>query len=262
MKLVLSKPLDQWPLQDCVFWSGAFMLAIAPLLAAAAGLDERALFGRSPWDKPLRFALSLGVYAVTMALAAQWLLARTRVLGWRWLAPVVLGALAFEMSWILIQAARGVDSHFNERTAFEDLMFGLMGVGAALLSLGALWLGLVASRLVVTSVAASERLVTLGIALGFTGTGLLLPWTGEALVDAGRSQSAIEAKLVVPLLGWRLDGSDPRPAHFVAAHLMQSLPLLGVALARFNQSRRETAAVGVLLLLAATSVLLTAWLMP
>jgi hypothetical protein len=262
MSIGLSQAPIAWPPRDPLFWSGAILLAIAPLLAGAAMLDERALFGRSPWDKPLRFALSLGVYAVSMAWASQWLLARTRVPGWRWLSPVVLGALLFEMSWILVQAARGVDSHFNERTAFEDLMFGLMGVGAALLSLGALWLGLAASRLALAAVEAKVQLIALGIALGFVGTGLLLPWTGEALVDAGRSQSAFQAELVVPLLGWRLDGSDPRPAHFVAAHLMQGLPLVALALVRVRQIGHRTAPVGVLLGLAVTGVLLTYWLMP
>lgn len=255
-------PIARAP-RDPLFWSGAILLAITPLLTAAAGLDERTVFaGRSPWDKPVRFALSLGIYALTMAVAARWLLARTHVMGWRWLSPVVLGALIFEMSWILVPAARGVDSHFNERTAFEDLMFGLMGVGAMLLSLGALWLGLAASRLTLTAVGAGDRLVALGIALGFIGTGLLLPWTGEALVDAGRSQSAFEAEFVLPLLGWRLDGSDPRPAHFVAAHLMQILPLAALGLARVHHGRRGAVALGSVLLLAVSSVSLTIALMP
>ena len=86
MKFGLSQAPIAWPPRDPLFWCGAILLAIAPLLAGAAMLDERALFGRSPWDKPLRFALSLGVYAVSMAWASQWLLARTRVPGWRWLS--------------------------------------------------------------------------------------------------------------------------------------------------------------------------------
>jgi hypothetical protein len=178
------------------------------------------------------------------------------------LSPVVLGALVVEMSWILVQAARGVDSHLNDRTAFEAWMSGLMGLGAALLSFGALWLGLVASRLVQRAAETHDRLVALGIALGVVSTGLLLPWTREALVDAGRSQSAFEAILVVPLLGWRLDGSDPRPAHSVAAHLMQGLPALAAALACVNPGRHTAAAAGALLSSAASSVLLTVWLMP
>lgn len=245
-----------------MFLSGAVLLALVPLLAAAAGLDERTLFGRSPWDKPLRFALSLGVYATTMAIVAHWLLARTRILGWRWLPPVLIGFMVFEMTWIAVQAARGVDSHFNERTPFEAVMFSLMGIGAAVLSLGVLWLGLAASRLVLAATAPGTRVIALGVGLGFVGTGLLLPWTGEALVDAGRSQSAVEAVAVMPVLGWRLDGSDPRPAHFVAAHLMQALPLLALWLARPSGKGRQSGAEGLLVGLAAGGVLTTLWLMP
>ncbi|MCE2910324.1 MAG: hypothetical protein ACK5Y8_04320 [Betaproteobacteria bacterium] len=245
-----------------MFLSGAVLLALVPLLAAAAGLDERTLFGRSPWDKPLRFALSLGVYATTMAIVAHWLLARTRILGWRWLSPVLIGFMVFEMTWIAVQAARGVDSHFNERTPFEAVMFSLMGIGAAVLSLGVLWLGLAASRLVLAATAPGTRVIALGVGLGFVGTGLLLPWTGEALVDAGRSQSAVEAVAVMPVLGWRLDGSDPRPAHFVAAHLMQALPLLALWLARPSGKGRQSGAEGLLVGLAAGGVLTTLWLMP
>lgn len=80
---------------------------------------------------------------------------------------MVLVALVFEMSWILVQAARGVDSHFNERTAFEALMFSLMGIGAALLNLAVLWLGLVASWLAGQSVVPRDRLMAIALALGF-----------------------------------------------------------------------------------------------
>ncbi|MFO0445564.1 MAG: hypothetical protein ACK50F_15025 [Betaproteobacteria bacterium] len=257
-----SRPAAAWPWRDPMFLSGAVLLALVPLLAAAAGLDERTLFGRSPWDKPLRFALSLGVYATTMAIVAHWLLARTRILGWRWLSPVLIGFMVFEMTWIAVQAARGVDSHFNERTPFEAVMFSLMGIGAAVLSLGVLWLGLAASRLVLAATAPGTRVIALGVGLGFVGTGLLLPWTGEALVDAGRSQSAVEAVAVMPVLGWRLDGSDPRPAHFVAAHLMQALPLLALWLARPSGKGRQSGAEGLLVGLAAGGVLTTLWLMP
>jgi hypothetical protein len=173
----------------------------------------------------------------------------------------VLGTLVFEMGWIFVQAARGVDSHFNDRTSFDDLMFGFIGLGAGLLSFGALWPGLVASRLVLSAPESHDRLVALGIALGFLGTGLQLPWTREALVDAGRFQSAFEASRVLPLLDKRLDGSDPRPVHFVAAHLMHGLPTLATALARVNPGLGESAAVGLLLPLAALSLPLKVWLM-
>ncbi len=262
MSLGTFRAAAAWLRRDPLLLSGTVLLALVPLLLAAAALDERSLFGRSPWDKPLRFALSLGVYAVTMAMASQWLRARTHIPCWRWLSPVLIGFLVFELTWIVVQAVRGVDSHFNERTAFEALMFSLMGVGAAVLSLGVLWLGLAASRLALTATSSVTRLIALGVALGFVGTGLLLPWTGEALVNAGHSQSAVDAAAVLPVLGWRLDGSDPRPAHFVAAHLMQALPLLALWLARPDEQGRQAASEGVLLVLAVCGVAMTLWLMP
>jgi len=249
-------------LRDGLFVSGAVLLALTPLLVMAAGLDDRTLYGRSPWDKPLRFALSLGVYALTLSLAAQWLRERMPVPGWRWLAPLLSATLVFETAWIAVQAARGVDSHFNEGTPFEALMFSLMGVGATLLSLAVLWLGLVAARRAMVSPLPAERLIAFGMALGFVGTGVLLPWTGEALVDAGRSQSAFAAAQALPLLGWRLDGTDPRPAHFVAAHMMQALPLMAIWLTRSHSPCQPAMSAGWLLAMAAGVVLLTLGLMP
>lgn len=248
-------------MRDRLLLCGVLLLALSPVLAIAVGIDDRSLFGRSPWEKPLRFALSLGVYAVSMALAARWLAARTQLPGWRWVAAIVLGALSFEMAWILVQAARGVDSHFNDRTPFEDLMFALMGAGAALLSIGALWLGLAALCLV-HAAATNDRLIALGIGLGFVSTGLLLPWTGEALVDVGRSQSAIGAGPTMPLLGWRFDGSDPRPEHFSAAHAMQVLPLMAMWLSGSGRRPGGLVASGLLVMLTAIGVTLTVWLMP
>lgn len=268
MKPKLFQSAPAWAVRDPMLLSGVVLLALSPLLLIVSGLDQRLLFERSPWDKPLRFALSLGIYAITMAIAAQWLLQREQLsqrswlLGWRWLAPLLTATLTFEMTWMAIQASRGLDSHFNEATPFEELMFSLMGVGAALLSLGTLWLGVVASWLAFGAASINDRLIALGIALGFIGTGLLLPWTGEALVEAGRSQSAIQASTVIPLLGWRLDGSDPRPAHFVAAHIMQILPLAAVLMTRYGPSSRPGISALALFILAAASTLLTVWVMP
>ena len=141
-------------------------------------------------------------------------------------------------------------------------MFSLMGVGAAILCLGAIWLGAAASRLAFVAAAAKDRVIALGIALGFVSTGLLLAWTGEALVDVNRSQTAINASTVLPLLGWRLDGSDPRPAHFVAAHLMQALPLLAVWTAASERPQRQGLFFGILVCLTGCALVLTLWLLP
>ena len=47
-------------------------------------------------------------------------------------AWVNIAVMAFELSWILIQAYRGTLSHFNMSTAFESIMFGIMGMSIAI----------------------------------------------------------------------------------------------------------------------------------
>ena len=43
---------------------------------------------------------------------------------------------------------------------------------------------------------------------------------------------------MVPLLGWSLAVGDLRPAHFLATHAMQILPLLGLWLTRRGHGAR------------------------
>ncbi|MFN7477099.1 MAG: hypothetical protein ACK5RH_03845, partial [Burkholderiales bacterium] len=101
MKPKLFQSAPAWAVRDPMLLSGVVLLTLSPLLLIVSGLDQRLLFERSPWDKPLRFALSLGLYGVTMAIAAQWLLQRERLserswlLAWRWLAPRLTATLVF-----------------------------------------------------------------------------------------------------------------------------------------------------------------------
>ncbi|MCA3156134.1 MAG: hypothetical protein ING14_01210 [Burkholderiales bacterium] len=65
--------------------SGLVLLVLAHVLLATSVLDQCLLFECSPRDKTLCFVLPLGVYGVTMAIAAQWLLQRERLSERSWL---------------------------------------------------------------------------------------------------------------------------------------------------------------------------------
>lgn len=217
-------------------FSGWLFLALSLPLLAATVLHDAQLFGRSVWDKPLRFALSLGSMALSLSLAAAWLAQRgQRVPGWRWLAAALVLTIAFELGYISLQSARGVDSHFRAATALEALLFGLMGVGAGFMALSFVWIGAVAAW-----ACRHDRSAALaGVGLGFVAAGVLTAYTGESLVNVGLSQSALPGTgWALPFLGWRLDGSDPRPAHFIAVHLLQIGPALGLAVAAAMPAQR------------------------
>ena len=102
---------------------GAGVLAV--VLLPAMVLDDRQLLGVSVWLKPWKFAVSIALYALTMA----WMVTLVRR-GARLARAAATGAavaLGIEMAIITVQAARGVPSHFNTQTPLDARLFNLMG---------------------------------------------------------------------------------------------------------------------------------------
>ena len=201
------------------------------LLWAMAG-DPRSVTGGPVWLKPAKFALSFVVFFWTLALVRDRLSPPVRdgraiaVIG-----GIMATAFAAEMAWMVRQAARGAESHFNVATPFEAAMYGLMGAGAVSLVLGAGVVGWIARRDNAARLSPALReSVWLGFALGAALTllvaGVMSSGTGPhvGLHPAGAPR--------LPLIGWSGVTGDLRPAHFVAIHAMQALPLLGLWLDR------------------------------
>ena len=75
-------------------------------------LDHRMLLGENVWLKPIKFGISVPIFCVTLA----WLLSiapfkdRTK----KWLSRCSGWPLVLEIPLIMIQAGRGVISHYNE----------------------------------------------------------------------------------------------------------------------------------------------------
>ena len=55
---------------------------------------------------------------------------------------LVVGAALFEVLYIFLQATRVRESHFNNSTIIESVMYGLMGIGAVILVHGKFLSGL------------------------------------------------------------------------------------------------------------------------
>ena len=129
-------------------WPGLLIVLalLAPTLLAWT-LDERQLIGVSVWDKPLKFEISVSLHLATLAILLPLLDAigrSSRALRWSMLAAT-LSAIS-EIGAIVIQAARGRASHFNNSTPIETLLYALMGVGAVTMVVGAFVLGLQLAR--------------------------------------------------------------------------------------------------------------------
>ena len=212
--------------------------ALLALSLIWAGFDTRLIQGDASWAKPLKFALSFAVLFGTLALAVPqfspaWRQGRLfRVLG-----LLLAAAMIFEMGYMILQAAQGQASHFNTGTPFTALMYGLMGVGAVTLVFCTGVFGWAAWR---DSGANFGPATRQGVAWGFVGSCVL------TLITAG-TMSSMAGHYIgtpgpdaapIPLMGWSAAVGDLRPAHFVALHLMQVLPLLRLWVDRHRGAMR------------------------
>jgi len=199
-----------------------------PMLFAARHLDTRQLSGDGIWSKPFNFALSLSFHFATFAVMVHWL-PRTMQEGaaLRIATLVSVAAGMFEFAYIAIQAARGRHSHFNASTRIEAAMSALMGLGAVFVLAPAVVIGIDAAIGPLPEWASSVRT---GVAAGLLGGTALTILTGFRMgaVTSHFAGAPPAKSRKMRLTGWSLDGADLRPPHFLAAHMMQVVPIAAV----------------------------------
>lgn len=208
----------------------------------ASLLDARIVTGAPVWIKPMKFAVSSLLYTATLAWMMSFISGRSRLV--KLLAGGITLTLLVEIALIVMQAGRGVQSHFNNTTAFDSAVFGAMGTLIMIV-----WvLSLIAAVLLLRQKLADGAfawglrlglLVTLiGALLGFTMT---IPTSTQlATFETDSPSTLIGAHSVgiedggegLPFTGWSTEGGDLRIAHFIGLHALQILPLAAIFINR------------------------------
>ena len=239
--------------------AGSLVLAVA--CAAGLLLDDRVLTGAPIWEKPLKFSISIAVYAVTLAWLVS-LLDRWRRLGWA-LGTVSAVMLTGELVAIVTQVVRGRTSHFDFATTFDATVYEAMAVMIA-----TLWLANLALVVVLLGQRQTDAALTwalrLGLAIAVVGMGLAYLMTLPTAAQQRASDQGAEATVIgahtvglpdggpgLPLLGWSTVGGDLRIPHFVGLHGLQVMILLALFLGsrRGRSGRMSSEAVRVRLVL-------------
>jgi hypothetical protein len=235
------------------------MVVVAGASVVGLLVDPRVITGAPAWLKPLKFAISIAVYSLTLAWIFEWLAdwpRVRRVVGWTTAIVFVL-----EVALIDLQAWRGTTSHFNVSTSFDMVVFTVMGAAILLQTLVSVAAAVALWRQRFTDLPLGWALrlgMTLTIAGALTGPLMTRP-TAVQLEDArlsGRMTTA-GAHTVggpdggpgVPMTGWSREHGDLRVPHFVGLHAVQALALVAVGLRRW----RRPEAVRVRALLAAAA---------
>ncbi|PTL73706.1 hypothetical protein C1I63_13225 [Rathayibacter caricis DSM 15933] len=218
------------------------LLALAIAMAVGAAfcvvallVDPRELGGQPVWAKPLKFCLSIAVYALTLAWLIG-LLPRRRRLG-RILGTVAAAGLVIEMVVIGGAAAVGAASHFDVSTPLHSVMWTTMAVSIVVVWLATLVLALLLARVPLGDAALTVA-VRSGLVIGLVGMALAFLMTGPTADQISDYKGVVGAHAVgvpdggtgLPLLGWSTTGGDLRIPHFVGMHALQGLPLLAIGL--------------------------------
>lgn len=227
-------PAEGWTLRV----AAAMLLSLA-VCSVLHGLDPRMLDnGDGVWLKPMRFSMAFAVHLFTMAWLARMVPGDGESLHPGFAAGLWLQIAAVIVEWlcIVVQAARGVHSHFNYATTFDHAVFTVMGWGTAVLLAGMVacaW-GVARSQahpLPRRLLLGAHVLSVLGALAGVlmvmpTAEQRVLLDQGQRLPWIGGTTIGVPSGRALPFFHWDLGAGDWRAVHFVGLHALQALPLL------------------------------------
>lgn len=209
---------DARPAERLGYAVGLGLMAVGVLHALVFLVDGGAWQGPASWRKPTTFGLSFGLTVVTLTWLTTALRMRDRT---RW---TLLGTLAVanvvEVGAVVLQAWRGVPSHFNQGTPFDGAVFATMGISVAFIAA----VIVAVTVLAFTSIDA-PRPTRLAIRLGLLAL-VAAQAIGGAMIGQGLAELAADDQAAAYVAGGTL-----KLAHAVTMHGVQLLPILAVLLA-------------------------------
>lgn len=229
----LDLPPSRWHRPLLVL--GILLAALTVVTLVGRLVDDRELLGVNLWEKPMKFAISGTIYAITWA----WIIGhftRWQRPAW-WAGTVIAVTLAIELVIIVGAAAAGMTSHFTVSTPLSTTLWSIMAAAITTLWVATFVAGVALWRNPGADPARQAAIRT-GVAISLLGMGLAFLMTGPTVEQLNDFQGIAGAHAVgvadggpgLPLLGWSTVGGDLRIPHFIGMHALQALPLLALLL--------------------------------
>ncbi|MGB6150686.1 MAG: hypothetical protein WBG48_01740 [Pricia sp.] len=205
-----------------LYWMAAVVFCVGIFCVLGMMLDHRTLMGVNVWVKPLKFAVSIVLYFLTVGyLITRYPYSNLKK---NIINHATAWSLLLEFAIIAFQGARGVPSHYNVSTPFDGILFLLMGVFVGInVILMALFI-FDTLRLKLNTTKPMQWAILLGWLTIFFGS-----WVGGQMIgQAAHNVGVADGGVGLPLVNWSTKGGDLRVAHFFAVHGLQIIPLFAV----------------------------------
>jgi hypothetical protein len=204
---------------DALFYFGLVCLLLSVICIVFTKTTSTQIHGVNAWFKPFKFAVSLGLYSWTMAWYCHYL-SNFNTTPFNWTVIILFG---LELLYIIFQASKGQLSHYNTSTPTYSLLYSLMGLVAAVVTLYTAYVGLL---FFTRSFPDLPSYYVWSIRLGIL---IFVVFSFEGGLMGSRmnhSVGAINDNSNMWLIGWSKTVGDLRVAHFIGMHALQLLPLL------------------------------------
>lgn len=204
---------------ETLFWFAVINFALAILFFAFTKFSATVVAGINAWYKPFKFSLSIGVYAATMAWYCHYLPSfNIQLFNW-----TNIFLFSFEIVYIVIQAARGQESHFNWTAPFYKAMFGGMAIAAIAITIYAAYVGI---KFFQTDFPDLPNYYVWAVRLSIF---IFVIFSFEGVLMGGRQTHTIGTEVqntFLPIFKWNRKEGDLRVAHFIGMHALQIIPFL------------------------------------
>lgn len=201
-----------------------FMLAIVCIVGLF--IDNRTLMGINIWVKPLKFAISIAIYILTQGfLITLYPFSKRKK---NMINNITSFTLLIEMGVIFYQASRGVQSHYNNSSPFDGILFGVMGLMISINVLIMVLFIIETIRLKLNTTKAIQWAIFLGWIIVIAGS-----WIGSQMINQlSHNVGVPDGGQGLPLVNWSTIGGDLRIAHFFSLHAIQIIPIFAFMLSK------------------------------
>lgn len=236
-----------------LFYFGLINFFLALILILVSLVYDMDFLGTHALYKPIKFALSIGIYSWTMGWYCFYLEESFPISFFNF---SVIGLLGFEMFYIAVQAIRMQPSHYNLSSSIYLFLYVLMAAAAALVTILTAY---VAYRFFSQQNLSLSESYVWGIRLAliifviFSFEGFLM---GSRLKHTVGSADGTEG---IFFLNWSKKFGDLRISHFLGMHALQVLPLAGYYLLSSVRQMLVLAAVYFLLTVLTLMIALRGW---